>query len=200
VAARPAGLVVTGHFGLAAGVKSHERFVPLWALMVATVWLDVLAGPLFALGIEEIDDAPGTNGGYGDVIIHADWTHSLAGAAVIAVVTGWIVTRWWGRRGGIVIGAVVFSHWILDLIVHRDDMPILPGNAGDVRVGFGLWENHGASIAVEAALLLVGAFLYWRAATEAERAARGTTRTANLAAGVIVVGGLLVLSLDVLVG
>jgi membrane-bound metal-dependent hydrolase YbcI (DUF457 family) len=155
--------MVTGHFGLAAGVKSYERFVPLWALMVATVWLDVLAGPLFALGIEDIDDAPGTNGGYGDVIIHADWTHSLIGAAAIAVVTGWIVTRWWGRRGGIVIGAVVFSHWVLDLIVHRDDMPILPGNAGDVRVGFGLWEHHGASIAVEAALLLVGAFLYRRA-------------------------------------
>jgi membrane-bound metal-dependent hydrolase YbcI (DUF457 family) len=189
--------VVTGHFGLAAGVKSRERFVPLWALMLATAWLDVLFIPLFAAGVETIDDAPGTDGGYGDVIIHADWTHSLVGAALIAVLTGWFVTRWWGRRGAVVIGAVVFSHWLLDLIVHRHDMPIFPGNAGDIRVGFGLWKIHWASIAVEAALLLVGAFLYWRAADATERQAgvvRG--RRANLVTALIVLSGLVVPVLD----
>jgi membrane-bound metal-dependent hydrolase YbcI (DUF457 family) len=198
--ARHEDSVVTGHFGLAAGVKAYERFVPLWALMLATVWLDVLFIPLYAAGVEEIDDAPGTNGGYGDVIIHADWTHSLVGAAVISIVTGWLVARWWGRRGGIVIGAVVFSHWILDLIVHRDDMPIFPGNAGDIRVGFGLWENHGASAAVEAALILLGAFLYWRAATEVEHEAGRPLRLANLIAALIVLSGAVVLASDVFVG
>jgi membrane-bound metal-dependent hydrolase YbcI (DUF457 family) len=192
--------VVTGHFGLAAGVKARERLLPLWALMLATVWLDVLFAPLLVAGIEEIDDAPGTDGGYGDVIIHADWTHSLVGAAVIAAATGWIATRWWARRGGIVVGAVVFSHWLLDLVVHRDDMPILPGNAGDVRVGFGLWESHAASVAIEAALLLAGALLYWRAATQAEQAAAGTPRRANLVTAVLVASGALVLAADVLVG
>jgi hypothetical protein len=95
--------MVTGHFGLAAGVKGTERFVPLWALMLATVWLDILFIPRYATGAETIDDAPGTDGGYGDVIIHADYTHSLLGALLIAAVTGWIATRWWGRRGGVVI-------------------------------------------------------------------------------------------------
>ena len=108
-------VVVTGHFGLAAGVKAREQFVPLWALMLATIWLDVLFIPLLAADVETIDDAPGTDGGYGNVVIHADYTHSLVGAAVIALVTGWLVTRWWGSRGGVVIGAVVFSHWVLDL-------------------------------------------------------------------------------------
>jgi hypothetical protein len=61
--------------------KAAERFVPLWALMLATAWLDVLFIPLFAAGVETIDDAPGTGGGYGDVIIHADWTPSLVGTA-----------------------------------------------------------------------------------------------------------------------
>jgi membrane-bound metal-dependent hydrolase YbcI (DUF457 family) len=192
--------VVTGHFGLAAGVKSYERFVPLWALMLATVWLDILFIPLFAAGLEDVDDAPGTNGGYGDVIIHADWTHSLVGAAVISIVTGWLVTRWWGRRGGIVIGAVVFSHWILDLVVHRHDMPIFPANAGDIRVGFGLWKVEWASILAEAALIVAGAFLYWRAAREAERAAGGPESRAGLVAGLIVLAGLVVLTTDVLVG
>jgi hypothetical protein len=101
--------MVTGHFGFAAGVKAKERFVPLWALMLATVWLDILFIPLLVTGAETIDDAPGTDGGYGDGIIHADYTHSLVGALVISAVTGWLVTRWWGNRGGIVIGAVVFS-------------------------------------------------------------------------------------------
>jgi membrane-bound metal-dependent hydrolase YbcI (DUF457 family) len=188
--------MVTGHFGLAAGVKASERFVPLWALMLATVWLDILFIPLLAAGVESIDDYPGTDGGYGDVVIHADWTHSLVGAAAISLVTGWLVTRWWGRRGGIVIGAVVFSHWILDLIVHRDDMPIFPGNAGDIRVGFGLWEFKWVSVLVEAAILLIGAFLYWRAATETERAAGVTARRANLVTALIVLSGAVVLALD----
>ncbi len=191
--------MVTGHFGLAAGVKARERFVPLWALMLATVWLDVIFIPLLAAGVETIDDAPGTDGGYGDVIIHADYTHSLVGAALIAAVTGWVVTRWWGRRGGAVIAAVVFSHWLLDLVVHRDDMPLLPGNAGDVRVGFGLWKVEWASIAVEAALLVGGAFLYWRAARAVEQAAAKQSRRADLVAALILASGLVVLALDVLI-
>lgn len=168
--------------------------------MLVTAWLDVLFVPLYAAGVEEIDDAPGTNGGYGDVIIHADWTHSLVGAVLISIVTGWLVTRWWGKRGGIVIGAVVFSHWILDLIVHRDDMPIFPGNAGDIRVGFGLWKSHPAAIAAEAALILVGAFLYWRAATEVEEAADARPRRANLVSALIVLAGAAVLTVDILLG
>lgn len=194
-------VVVTGHFGLAAGVKAREQFVPLWALMLATIWLDVLFIPLLAADVETIDDAPGTDGGYGNVVIHADYTHSLVGAAVIALVTGWLVTRWWGSRGGVVIGAVVFSHWLLDLIVHRDDLAILPGNAGDVRVGFGLWRVEWASITLEAALLLAGALLYWRAASATERAAEVSAGgRANLVTALIVVSGVVVLALDVLTG
>ena len=106
--------MITGHFGLAAAVKSAEKPVPLWALMLATVWLDIIFAPLFLAGIETIDDVPGTDGGYGDGIIHADYTHSLAGALVIAAVTGWLCARFWNRRTGVVLGAVVFSHWLLD--------------------------------------------------------------------------------------
>jgi membrane-bound metal-dependent hydrolase YbcI (DUF457 family) len=191
--------VVTGHFGFAAGVKSQERFVPLWALMLASVWLDILFIPLLAVGAESIDDVPGTDGGYGDVIIHADYTHSLVGAILISLVTGWIATRWWGRRGGIVIGAVVFSHWVLDLIVHRADMPLLPGNLGAVRVGFGLWKVEWASIATEAAIMLVGAYLYWRAAQSVERNAGVANGRANLVFGLLVLFGAVVLTLDVAV-
>ena len=79
-------------------------------------------------------------------------------------------------------------------------MPILPGNAGDIRVGFGLWKTHWAAILVEAALVAVGSFLYWRAASEAERRAGAYPRRAKLVTGVLLVGGALVLATDVLIG
>jgi hypothetical protein len=81
--------MITGHFGLAAGVKAHEWQVPLWALMLATVLLDIVFAPLLAAGVESIENVPGTSGGYGKAVIHADWTHSLVGALVLAPCSGW---------------------------------------------------------------------------------------------------------------
>lgn len=191
--------MITGHFGLASAVKAHERWVPLWALMLSSVWLDVIFIPLFAADVETISDAPGTNGGYGDSIIHADYTHSLVGAVLIALVTGLLTTRWWGRRSGVVIAGVVFSHWVLDLVVHRADLALLPGNVGGVRMGLGLWKVEWASIALEATILVVGAFLYWRAANAAEQASgAASARRADLVTGLIVLSGALVLALDLM--
>ena len=114
--------MIAGHFGLAAGVKSQERSIPLWALMLATSWLDVIFVPLYLLGVETIEKAPDATGPYGGSIIHANYTHSLLGAAILSFVFGWFFSRRWGERAGIVLGAVSFSHWILDLVVHRGDL------------------------------------------------------------------------------
>jgi hypothetical protein len=86
---------------------------------------------------------------------------------LIAAVTGWLASYLWRRSGGIVIGAVVFSHWVLDLLVHRPDLPILPGNADHLPLlGFGLWEISMLSAIVELALVLGGAYLYYRRAAQ----------------------------------
>jgi len=79
--------VIAGHFGLAAAVKAKERETPLWALMLATQWLDVVFVPLFVLGVEWIEAVPGAPA-YGGGVIYADYTHSLLGAAVLAAVFG----------------------------------------------------------------------------------------------------------------
>ena len=55
--------MIAGHFGLAAGAKSAARTTPLWALMLATAWLDVVFVPLFLAGVETIENVPGTAGG-----------------------------------------------------------------------------------------------------------------------------------------
>lgn len=190
--------MLVGHFGLAAAVKSQERTVPLWALMLATAFLDVVFVPLYLAGIERIFPVPGTRGGYGAGIIHADYSHSLVGALVLAAAFGLVAAIPWGRRVGAVLGAVVFSHWLLDLVVHRADLAILPGAVGGLpRLGFGLWQIPAAAAGVELALVVVGAYLYWRAALRTTRepgwAARGR---AHLVAGWLLIAGLVTLGLD----
>jgi hypothetical protein len=151
-----------GHFGLAAAVKSRTPKVPLWALMLSTQLLDVFFVPFLLTGTETMEPVEGA-GAYGDSVIHADYTHSLAGALLIALAAGWLASRKWGRKGGWTIGAVVMSHWVLDLIVHRADLPILPGNAGGLPLlGFGLWRWPAASMAAELLLIAVGAAMYYR--------------------------------------
>ena len=165
--------------------------------MLTTVWLDIVFAPLLAAGVETIENAPGTSGGYGKAIIHADWTHSLVGALVLAALFGLVAARPWGRRTGIVLGAVVFSHWLLDLVVHRGDLPILPGNAGDLpRLGLGLWKMPAVSILVELALVVAGAWLYWRAAVQTSLA---DPRRANLLDLLPLAAGVVTLALDALV-
>lgn len=192
------GQMITGHFGFAAAVKSREVRTPLWALMFATVWLDIVFVPLFLGGIETLSTAPGARSGYGGAIIHADYTHSLVGAVLLSALLGWLAGLLWGARSGMVIGVVSFSHWVLDLIVHRPDLPILPDNLlGLPKLGLGLWRFPIASASAELLLLLVGAGLYWRAALKATRQAGQKRAIASSSAALLLVFGLVVLLLDV---
>ncbi len=190
--------MIAGHFGFAAIVKSREPRVPLWSLMLATVWLDIIFIPPFVAGIETLKPVPGLHGGYGENIIHADYTHSLLGALVISALFGLMFGVRWGKRCAIVLAFVSFSHWLLDLIVHRHDMPILPANAGNLpRLGFGLWQFKPASAIVELVLVILGALLYWMAArTVTAHAHRGRNR-AIMTAALILVCGLTILALDI---
>ncbi|PHP64822.1 permease [Zhengella mangrovi] len=187
--------MIVGHFGLAAGVKARETSVPLWSLMMATVWLDIAFVPLLLSGIEAIEPVPGTAGAFGQIIIHADWTHSLVGAVFLSAVLGVIAGLAWGRRAGWVLGGVSFSHWLLDLIVHRADMPVLPGNWGGIpRLGLGLWQYPFAEIIVEAAIIGGGAFLYYQAARSAVTSSGASSARPAMVAGLIVAGGVAILA------
>src|SRR5206468_2150565 len=152
-----------GHFGLAAAVKARRPELPLWALMLGTQLLNVVFVPLLLTGVETMEPLDG--GGYGEIVIHADYTHSLLGALLIAAVAGLAAGKAWGRRGGVTLGAVVFSHWLLDMLVHRADMPILLGNWGHLPLlGFSLWAIPWLSTLLEALLIAAGGLLYFRSA------------------------------------
>lgn len=185
--------MIAGHFGFAAAVKSRAPRAPLWALMLACVWLDVVFIPLFATGIETIVPLPGTSGGYGEGVIHADYTHSLLGALLISAVFALVAAIWWQRSVAAVLGAVVFSHWMLDLPMHHADMPLLPANLGNFPLlGFGLWSWPIASALIELALVLLGTYLYARAAARiavpAERARARYVSVVLLLSGVLTLG------------
>lgn len=189
--------MIAGHFGFAALVKSRERSTPLWILMLATVWLDVIFVPLFLTGIETIQPIHGRSG-YGAAIIHADYTHSIVGMLLLSALLSVLCWPRWGSRSAIVIGLVAASHWVLDLIVHHADMPILPANFGNLpRLGLGLWSFPWLSATLEAILVLLGAALYWRAAKSVSLHAGRGTRLATTVSILIAACGLLILYLDV---
>jgi hypothetical protein len=182
--------MVAGHFGLAAGIKKIAPRLPLWSLLLATFFLDVVFIFFAASGLEKIIPVdPSNPNAYGGSVIHAYYTHSLIGALLISVIAGLFAGWRWGQRGGYVIAGVVFSHWILDLLVHRPDLPILPGNLGNLPLlGFGLWQYPAISAILELALVIGGTWFYYRAAMQAaeasanpEQRGRAMTSTVGLA-------------------
>jgi hypothetical protein len=190
--------VIAGHFGFAAIVKAREPQVPLWSLMLATVWLDIVFVPLYLAGIETIVPVEGARGTYGTGVIYADYTHSLLGALLLSGLFGLAFANRWGRRSLFVLGFVSFSHWLLDLLVHRADMPFLPHNLGSLpRLGLGLWRHPEWVMAMESALVLAGAVLYWQAARRVTVGAGKGVTLAALTGGLICIGGIAVLIIDV---
>ena len=189
--------MVAGHFGLAAGVKKIAPRLPLWSLLLATFFLDVVFIFFAAGGLEKITPVdPANPNAYGGSLIQAYYTHSLVGALLISAIAGLFAGWRWGKRGGYVIAGVVFSHWILDLVVHRPDLPILPGNFGNLPLlGFGLWQNPTVSAIVEFVLVIGGIWFYYRAAMQAAEASANQEQRRRAMTSTIGVGILLLLLL-----
>lgn len=167
--------MIAGHIGAAAGAKRWAPNVPLWAMLIATFLIDIIFGILWLFGVEDMSALPDTDGGYGQLALEVDWSHSFFGTLFLCLVV-WIVGgRRWGAKGGFVLSCVVFSHWFLDMMVHRMDMPIMPGNVGTTpRIGLGMWDFPVATMIFELILVAAGAFIWYSspdAGTKARRAA-----------------------------
>jgi membrane-bound metal-dependent hydrolase YbcI (DUF457 family) len=186
--------MVAGHFGFAAMVKSREKTAPLWALMFATTWLDILFVPLVVAHLETMETI---HNGYGGLLIHADYTHSIVGMLVISAILGAMFLPSQGKRIAVVIALVSASHWVLDLVVHRPDMPVLPGNVGNLpRFGFGLWNHPAVAAGLELILVIAGAAMYWGTAKIVSTKAGRSGTLASVSAAMIAIFGVLVLVLD----
>ncbi|MBV1868882.1 MAG: hypothetical protein KUG69_13410 [Marinosulfonomonas sp.] len=148
-----------GHFALGTMVKPLAPTLPIWALVAAPQFMDLLFLPLVAVGVEGYNSGP-----FGHSEIDSLYTHSLVGAMLIAALAYWIgVSVWKTRAAGSTLASLSFSHWIIDLLVHHNDMPWLPGNLGNFPLlGFGLWDFEYAIFGTEILMAVIGTALYFR--------------------------------------
>src|SRR5438128_10550744 len=158
-----------GHYGVAFAVKTDRNRIPLWVLFVAVQLLDFLWAPFVLLGIEKVRFVPGITASNPLDLYYMPYTHSLVGAlfwSALAFRISQFFPRLKGWRNGLIIGAAVFSHWILDLIVHRPDLALYDNT---YKMGFGLWNHRVPAFILEIGLLIGGAMLYLRTASHRGR-------------------------------
>lgn len=129
-----------GHFAAGFALKGARPEAPTWGLLIGVGVLDILFGPLVLLGIERVTVTPGMSPGF--LLDFIDWSHSLVTSALWALLFGLAFWRL-GRQVAIVMGAAVFSHFLLDLPMHPGDLALWPHSS--VHFGFGLWRllPHG---------------------------------------------------------
>ena len=150
-----------GHYGPAFGAKAALKQIPLWVLFVAVQWMDVVWAILVMAGIEKARIVPGLMQGSSLDLYYMPYTHGLLGALALSALLGAIVALFMRenkRAVFLIVAACVFSHWILDLVVHKPDLWIYDG----VKVGFGLWRWIWISLPLELLTLFVGAWFYAR--------------------------------------
>ena len=150
-----------GHFGVGFAAKRMAPQAGLGALFLAAQFIDLLWPTFLLLGWERVAIAPGATAVVPLDFQHYPISHSLLATAGWGALLGagyFAMTR--NRRGAWVVAALVVSHWLLDALVHRPDLPILPG--GDARVGLELWNSLPATLAVEVPIFVAGCWLYAR--------------------------------------
>lgn len=152
-----------GHYGPAFAAKPIVKTIPLWLLFVAVQWLDVCWSALVLTGVEKVRIVPGFTQGSSLDLYYMPYTHGLIGALALSLVFGAIALLFVRAPKAavvVVVAGAVFSHWLLDLVVHMPDLPLFDDTD---KVGFGLWRWMWISLPVELATLAIGAVIYARA-------------------------------------
>lgn len=142
-----------GHYSASLAAKAAEPRAPLWTYVIAAQFMDIGWAGLVAGGVEKVRIDPTLPGSDLD-LYYMPWTHSLPGALAWSVAGG-LLARFVLKlpaRAAALVGAVVFSHWLLDFLVHRPDLALWPGGP---KLGLGLWNAPVIEQAVEIGLLAV---------------------------------------------
>jgi hypothetical protein len=150
-----------GHYGPAYAIKRWKPEILIFILFIAVQLVDVAWAIFVPLGIEKVRIVPGITATNPFDLYYMPYTHSLVAAVVWSVVGGLVYIALRNRtkftRSAVAVGAAVFSHWVLDLLVHRPDLPLYDDTA---KVGFGLWNFPSIALMLEVGLVFVGLVLY----------------------------------------
>ena len=163
-----------GHFALGLAAKRVVPRMPLAMLFVAAQFADLLWPILVALGIEQVRIDPGNTAFTPLDFVSYPYSHSLLFLVIWGALLG--VTYRGAARGTRVLwvlALLVVSHWVLDFVTHRPDLPLYPTGP---KVGLGLWNSVVATRVIELSLYAAGCWIYFRST----RARDGVGRWASM--------------------
>lgn len=150
-----------GHFAVGFAAKKVAPKASLGTLVFAAVFLDAVWPVLVLLGAERFRIVPGYTAINPFEFLHYPWSHSLLMTLVWALVFALVYAGLKGDRAGAIwVGIAVASHWLLDFVTHRPDLPLYPG--GGERLGLALWNSLPATFAVEGAMFALAIAFYVR--------------------------------------
>lgn len=157
-----------GHFALGMAAKKFAPKTSLATLFLSVQFADLLWPVLLILGVEHVRIAPGIT-----VLTPLDfYDYPISHSLVMGVVWGLLLALIYyamrrDRTGAAVIGAGVLSHWVLDVVTHRPDMPVMPGS--QLHAGMGLWNHPIAAILLESLMYIAGIIIYVRSTWAVDR-------------------------------
>lgn len=157
-----------GHFGIGFGSKAAAPGTSLGSLFLASQFIDLLWPTLLVLGIERVNIVPGATKVTPLEFAYYPISHSLLAVLFWALLVAGIyhlLHRY--PRGTLILGLAVVSHWVLDAVVHRPDLPLYPGSS--YLVGFGLWSSLWGTIVIELLIFGIGVGLYLRTTEHVDR-------------------------------
>lgn len=160
-----------GHFGVGFGAKPAAPRVSLGTLFFAAQFVDLLWPTLLLLGVERVRIDPEATVVTPLAFDHYPISHSLLaniGWALLVGIGFYLLRK--DRRGAVVVGVLVLSHWVLDLFMHRPDLPLFPGSA--TAVGFNAWSSLPLTLVIEIPLFAFGVWLYTRATSPRDAVGR----------------------------
>lgn len=153
-----------GHYAASLALKRVDKNVSLGMLFLAVQFVDLLFFPFVLMGIEKFSVIENYTESTHFILEYMPYTHglfaSLLWAAAVYMFFRFLPSRKSVNKNriAIILAIAVLSHWILDLIVHMPDLPLLGDDS--TKIGLGLWKNDVATYLLEAILLLIGLRLY----------------------------------------
>lgn len=157
-----------GHYAAAMAAKRLAPSTSLGTLFAAAACLDLIWPMLVIAGLERVAIEPGITAFTPLNFEHYPYSHSLLMSVVWALLfAGDYYLNKRTSKAAIVVGMLVISHWGLDAVVHRPDLP-LAFNEGRL-IGFGLWNSVTATLIVELALFVICVAIYVRATSAGDR-------------------------------
>jgi hypothetical protein len=162
-------MMFVGHFGLGFGAKRAAPSVSLGTLFLACQFADLLWPTLVIAGIERVEVLPGATAMTPLDFVSYPYSHSLLALSLWGMALGGIyaLLRRARLETGVTLALLVVSHWVLDFVTHRSDLPLTIH--GSQRVGLGLWNSIPGTLVVELTIFAAGIVLYMRETTPRDR-------------------------------